>query len=128
MRWGMGECAMADLAEAIRIHARKVRLSHLYDSDKLPFKSQPINFRCKCGAAAEYVEPYEYNGKTYGGNWIPVQAIDMDDGNPPMCRRCFCREYYVLHHRLGRMAGTPHPAIPASEREYNGGSFYSAEW
>ena len=119
---------MLELSEALRDHARKERLSRLYDNDKLPFRSQPVEFRCKCGAKAEYVEPFLYKNQLFGGNWLLVEAIDMDDGQSPICRKCFCREYYVLHPSSDWGGGTPYSAIPSSERSYNGDAFNKGEW
>jgi hypothetical protein len=119
------------LQELLIQRRRKIRLSRLYNEGKLPFRTRDAAAKCsKCGRSAKEVPMNIFDARKNIVRQEPVlelpRLLEIDD--QLLCGTCFCNQYYVLADSRFSNGGSLHPAIPASQANYDGRTFSRGEW
>ena len=119
------------LQELLIQRRRKIRLSRLYNEGRLPFRTRDAAAKCsKCGMSAKEfpINIFDAQGNSVrqGTRFELPRLLEIDD--QLLCGTCFCNQYYVLAESRLVSGGSLHPAIPASQANYDGRTFSRGEW
>ena len=125
------------MRETLILQKRKKRFTELYLDGGLPFVwREELDVECACCGLGPYTEKrwkHDDQGERIPGSehdhLVKLCMLDWEEGL--WCRSCFGIHWcYLPHAGSSGMSGSgsPAPATPASQREYEGGNFHSGEW